>query len=150
MTKLREAAQAVVKAYLAEPDEDGGYSVLTMREIDALREALAEDRLDEMQSLTESEYREPKIGELEFTFRELGVKIWEQQMVLTPFGEQVLHAAGWRRCAEGQGETQHCGLLEAAVLAEREACISEVRAYSGIHFFDAAQIVEAIRARGRE
>ena len=34
------------------------------------------------------------------------------------------------------------------VLAEREACISEVRAYSGIHFFDAAQIVEAIRARG--
>ena len=43
MNKLREAAQAVVKAYLAEPDEDGGYSVLTMREIDALRDALAED-----------------------------------------------------------------------------------------------------------
>ncbi len=31
--------------------------------------------------------------------------------------------------------------------AERETCISEVRAYSGIHFFDAAQIVEAILAR---
>jgi len=31
--------------------------------------------------------------------------------------------------------------------AEREACISEVRVYNGIHFFDAAQIVEAIRAR---
>ena len=42
MNRLRQAAQAVVKAYLAEPDEDGGYSVLTMREIDALRDALAE------------------------------------------------------------------------------------------------------------
>jgi hypothetical protein len=29
---------------------------------------------------------------------------------------------GWRRCATGQRSTQFCGLLEAAVLAEREAC----------------------------
>lgn len=29
---------------------------------------------------------------------------------------------GWRRCAVGQGQTQHCALLESAVLAEREAC----------------------------
>ena len=60
MSKLREAAQAVVKTYLAEPDEDGGYSVLTMREIDALRDALAEDRLNEMQRLTGSEYLAPQ------------------------------------------------------------------------------------------
>ena len=46
MNRLRQAAQAVVKAYLAEPDKDGGYSVLTMREIDALRDALAEPEHD--------------------------------------------------------------------------------------------------------
>jgi hypothetical protein len=45
-----------------------------------------------------------------------------QSLALTPFGEQELKADGWRRCAEGQGETQFCALLEAAVLAEREAC----------------------------
>ena len=36
--------------------------------------------------------------------------------------EQEFKADGWRRCAEGQGETQFCAMLEAAVLAEREAC----------------------------
>ena len=30
--------------------------------------------------------------------------------------------AGWRQCAEGQSTTQFCGLLDAAVKAEREAC----------------------------
>jgi len=45
------------------------------------------------------------------------------QQLLKPLDvEQKLKADGWRRCAEGQGETQHCALLEAAVLAEREAC----------------------------
>lgn len=29
---------------------------------------------------------------------------------------------GWRQCAIGQKTTQFCGLLEAAVAAEREAC----------------------------
>lgn len=29
---------------------------------------------------------------------------------------------GWRQCAVGQRTTQFCGQLEAAVLAEREAC----------------------------
>lgn len=29
---------------------------------------------------------------------------------------------GWRQCAVGQRTTQFCGLLEAAVLAERERC----------------------------
>jgi hypothetical protein len=51
--KLRKAAQAVVKAY-----EDGEY--IHKHFFRDLRDALAEDRLDEMQSLTESEYREPE------------------------------------------------------------------------------------------
>lgn len=33
-----------------------------------------------------------------------------------------LIAEGWRQCAKGQNTTQFCGQLEAAVLAEREAC----------------------------
>ena len=33
-----------------------------------------------------------------------------------------LQADGWRQCAKGQNTTQFCGQLEAAVLAEREAC----------------------------
>jgi hypothetical protein len=32
--------------------------------------------------------------------------------------------------------------------AEREACIRDVRAYGGIHIYDAGKIVEDIRARG--
>jgi hypothetical protein len=36
--------------------------------------------------------------------------------------DEELLAAGWRKCAEGQRETQFCALLEAAVKAEREAC----------------------------
>ena len=33
---------------------------------------------------------------------------------------------GWRKCAEGQRTTQFCGLLDAAVKAEREACAEMV------------------------
>jgi hypothetical protein len=63
---------------------------------------------------------------------------------------------GWRRCAEGQGETQHCALLEAAVLAEREACARACDAladeFSGdldeAWFFQRA--AAAIRARGQD
>ena len=29
---------------------------------------------------------------------------------------------GWRQCAKGQRTTQFCGMVEQAVLAEREAC----------------------------
>lgn len=45
--------------------------------------------------------------------------------------EQHLIASGYRKCAEGQRETQHCGLLEQAVLAEREAC---ARVCDGIRY----------------
>lgn len=36
--------------------------------------------------------------------------------------QERMKAEGWRQCAVGQGTSQHCGQLEAAVLAEREAC----------------------------
>lgn len=36
--------------------------------------------------------------------------------------EQQMIRDGWRQCAEGQQTTQYCGLLDAAVEAEREAC----------------------------
>lgn len=36
--------------------------------------------------------------------------------------EQQMIRDGWRKCAEGQRITQFCGLLDAAVKAELEAC----------------------------
>jgi len=36
--------------------------------------------------------------------------------------EQQMTRDGWRQCAKGQRTTQFCGLLDAAVKAEREAC----------------------------
>ena len=72
-----------------------------------------------------------------------------QHMALTPVVEKELKADGWRRCAEGQGETQHCALLEAAVLAEREAC-AEICAkfYWDAHVEGAQNCESAIRKRG--
>jgi hypothetical protein len=36
-----------------------------------------------------------------------------------PMTEQQMIADGWRRCAVGQRETQHCGLVEEARAQER-------------------------------
>ena len=36
------------------------------------------------------------------------------------FVEQHLISQGYRKCAQGQRETQHCALLEQAVAAERD------------------------------
>ena len=36
--------------------------------------------------------------------------------------EQHLIQQGYRQCAKGQRTTQYCGMLQDAVLAEREAC----------------------------
>ena len=40
-----------------------------------------------------------------------------------------MKSEGYRKCAEGQKTTQFCGMLEAAVEAEREACIKIIEAY---------------------
>jgi hypothetical protein len=36
---------------------------------------------------------------------------------------------GWRQCAKDQRTTQFCGMVEQAVLAEREACAKVAEAY---------------------
>lgn len=51
---------------------------------------------------------------------------------------------GWRACAVGQRGTQHCGLLETAVLVEREACAQIAETAFPFHCED------LIRARGKQ
>ena len=70
--------------------------------------------------------------------------------------EQQMIRDGWRQCAEGQRTTQHCGLLDAAVKAERKACViacekisESLYSYDNITEGRAAQdCANAIRARG--
>jgi hypothetical protein len=61
----------------------------------------------------------------------------------------VMADYGWRQCAEGQRTTQHCGLVEAAVAAEREACAQEVCERAGWSGF-ARYLATCIRARGEK
>ena len=51
---------------------------------------------------------------------------WEEFERFAALIEQHLISQGYRRCAQGQRETQHCALLEEAVRAEREACAKVV------------------------
>ena len=77
--------------------------------------------------------------------------------------EQQMIRDGWRKCAEGQRTTQYCGLLDAAVEAEREACAKvceeQIKSYMSKQYttdplggfrerFAAGQCAAAIRARG--
>lgn len=190
MSKLREAAQAVIDRWQSRYWTHD--AIPTGILIANLLDAVNEDALNEMQALTESEYRENtlaclsnthqqlgeqlgeqfdgqiwpdgtalyvKIGEPGVKFREQEPKIGEQppqhwdQLVanLMRYGmtkstaKEVatgLMAMGWRRCAEGQKETQHCALLEAAVLAEREACAQICEEEKAL------RLAEIIRARG--
>ena len=119
MSKLREAAHAVIDRW--DSPKWAHDSVHTGELIAALRDALAE---------------EPKIGEQE-------PKLWEPQNEV----EKGFYLAGWRRCAEGQGETQHCALLEAAVMAEREACAKVVEQYTGAWDDEGYALAQQIRAR---
>jgi hypothetical protein len=65
--------------------------------------------------------------------------------------ERGFRLAGWRRCAEGQRETQFCALLEAAVLAEREACATLVETLLGENpDLSEVYVAAEIRARGQE
>jgi len=64
---------------------------------------------------------------------------------------ESMKAEGWRACAVGQRMTQHCGLLEAAVLVEREACARVCDDYAGSNSSPsnfAERCAAAIRARG--
>jgi len=61
---------------------------------------------------------------------------------------------GYRKCADGQRTTQFCGLLDAAVKAEREACakVCDARVIGDHNREDqeAKRCAEAIRARGEQ
>lgn len=57
---------------------------------------------------------------------------------------------GWRQCAVGQHTTQFCGLLEEAVLAEREECAKVVENYTGAWNDEGYALAQAIRARGEK
>jgi hypothetical protein len=64
-----------------------------------------------------------------------------------------MKSEGWRQCAKGQRTTQYCGLLEAAVQAEREACAKlceETTASWTQHLYNEGCVdcAKAIRARG--
>lgn len=102
-------------------------------------------------NLPKIEEQEPKIEEQKMN--EYQKKIFA--VMGNPFGEpqgpveKGFHLAGWRRCAEGQGETQHCALLEAAVLAEREACATLVETLLGeTPELSEVYVAAEIRARG--
>lgn len=62
--------------------------------------------------------------------------------------EQQMIRDGWRQCAEGQRTTQHCGLLDAAVRAEREACAKVAEAYEPRCENCPSGVSNAILARG--
>jgi hypothetical protein len=63
--------------------------------------------------------------------------------------EQQMTRDGWRQCAEGQRTTQHCGLLDAAVKAEREACAKVCERLPAQQDIDVRdECAAAIRARG--
>jgi hypothetical protein len=72
---------------------------------------------------------------------------------------KALRNDGYRKCAEGQRTTQYCGLLDAAVKAEREACAAACEARKIIdpeyeydrHYNQGAEhCAFAIRARGEQ
>ena len=62
--------------------------------------------------------------------------------------EEQMTRDGYRKCAEGQRTTQFCGLLDAAVKAEREACAKVC--YEAAPSLDGQLCAEAIRARGEQ
>ena len=86
--------------------------------------------------------------------REAGVMPLENFYVTDVFLQRFVHLVeqrlirdGYRQCAQGQRTTQFCGLLDAAVKAEREACAiaGGAAAMAGL---DHLQVAAAIRARG--
>ena len=57
---------------------------------------------------------------------------------------------GWRQCAKGQRTTQFCGMVEQAVLAEREACAKVCDVIDDGRKDLSADCAAAIRARGNK
>ena len=62
--------------------------------------------------------------------------------------EQQMLRDGWRQCAKGQRTTQYCGLLDAAMRDEREACAKVAESYEPRCESCPSGVSNAIRARG--
>ena len=76
--------------------------------------------------------------------REAGVMPLEHFYVTDVFLQRFVHLVeqrlirdGYRQCAKGQRTTQFCGLLDAAVKAEREACVELCLEHSKLNVDDA-------------
>ena len=54
---------------------------------------------------------------------------WKFAALVAAEKEQQMIRDGWRQCAKGQRTTQYCGLLDAAVKDEREACAKVAESY---------------------
>lgn len=87
--------------------------------------------------------------------REAGVMPLEHFYVTDVFLQRFVHLVeqrmirdGYRKCAEGQRTTQHCGLLDATVKAEREECARLCDHVPGLSIDGAKRVAAAIRARG--
>ena len=74
--------------------------------------------------------------------------IFEFAALVAAEKEQQMIREGYRQCAEGQRTTQFCGLLDAAVKAEREACAKLCDHVPGLSIDGAKRAAAAIRARG--
>ena len=59
--------------------------------------------------------------------RGVGLEIERVAVLAAAEKEQQMIRDGWRQCAEGQRTTQYCGLLDAAVKAEREKVAAWMR-----------------------
>ena len=87
--------------------------------------------------------------------REAGVMPLDHFYVTDAFLQRFVHLVeqrmirdGYRKCAEGQRTTQFCGLLDAAVKAEREECARLCDHVPGLSIDGAKRVAAAIRARG--
>ena len=89
--------------------------------------------------------------------REAGVMPLEHFYVTDVFLQRFVHLVeqrlirdGYRKCASGQRTTQFCGLLDAAVKAEREACAKVAESYEPTCDTCPSGVANAIRARGEQ
>jgi hypothetical protein len=146
MSKLRTAAKDQINA----ADRNGVYSKEMLSAIENLHHAVAEEALDEIQRLTESEYREKsalekltethkKLLEAFFVKLEHESKIWDKKQGIE---EQNFTEADATARFLAWNEV----IVGLAMKAEREA-ICQV-ADDMLRGVDAIPLIETIRARG--
>ena len=104
---------------------------------------------DVIRMAREAGLTDPDLGECVTDFGDATDSIHRFAALVAAAEREAMRQDGWRRCAEGQGETQHCALLEAAVLAEREACAKEAKE-KWCFCASGDEMAQYIRERGQE